>query len=308
MMKRQMVVSLLVIALVLGIASVSFANQRVLNMEFKDAPLVDVFQILGDVGGYNVLVDPSVQGTVSFYLRDLTVIEALELVAKTTGFSYRVVGNTLVVATSERLIQEFSIEEFSFVFLNNVSVADAQALIGIVSPLVRSYTDAERQLIVLYGKSEDIDGAKVVLEQYDRRGVGVTAVANGEEDPVVDRVESYNMGVYYADGQDILRLVRQMYPSREFGWDGQVRLFYGKTTANEWTAIQDLVNERDLPTFTLRGMIVSGDRNLGLIEYQGSTIVREVGQNIDGWVLVAIDESQAKFARDNREFVVTMGR
>ena len=38
------------------------------DMEFRDAPLVDVFQVLGGMGGLNVLVDPSVSGTVSFYL------------------------------------------------------------------------------------------------------------------------------------------------------------------------------------------------------------------------------------------------
>ena len=63
--------------------------QHLLDMEFKGAPLVDVFQILGEIGGYNVLVDPSVKGHVSFYLKELTLDEALDLVARTTGFAKR---------------------------------------------------------------------------------------------------------------------------------------------------------------------------------------------------------------------------
>ena len=38
----------------------------VVNMEFNQAPLVDVFQILGQLGGC-VLVDPAVTGEVSTY-------------------------------------------------------------------------------------------------------------------------------------------------------------------------------------------------------------------------------------------------
>lgn len=93
------------LCLLLVMASIpapALANQ-VVNMEFQQAPLVDVFQILGQLGGYNVLVDPSVSGQVSFSLKDLSVEEALDLVTRTTGYRYQIIGNTMVVASQQRL-------------------------------------------------------------------------------------------------------------------------------------------------------------------------------------------------------------
>ncbi len=96
-------------------ASLSAAAAEMVNMEFKQAPLVDVFQILGQLGGgYNVLVDPSVTGQVTFALSNLTVEEALDLVTRTTGYRYKLVGNTLVIGSDQRLRTEFGKEDFRF--------------------------------------------------------------------------------------------------------------------------------------------------------------------------------------------------
>ena len=69
---RCKVICLIAAVLVLMLVAPVLASPSV-NMEFKEAPLVDVFQILGEIGGLNVSVDRSVQGNASFVLRDLIV-------------------------------------------------------------------------------------------------------------------------------------------------------------------------------------------------------------------------------------------
>ena len=105
---------------------------------------------LGQLGGYNVLVDPAVTGEVSFVLRDLTLEEALDLVTKTTGYGYELVGNTLVISTAQRLKTEFGTEDVRFVSIKHVDVQDAQRLVQLVVPGV-SYVDPELNLLVLTG-------------------------------------------------------------------------------------------------------------------------------------------------------------
>ncbi|HHT73829.1 MAG TPA: hypothetical protein GX008_08955, partial [Firmicutes bacterium] len=126
MARRLLGTALSMLVLLLILTATPILADTLVNMEFKEAPLVDVFQILGEIGGWNVLVDPSVKGNVSFVLKDLSVEEALELVTRTTGYRYKVVGNTLVVATEERLRTEFSSEEFVFIALNHVDVNSAR--------------------------------------------------------------------------------------------------------------------------------------------------------------------------------------
>ena len=134
---RGVVVAVLV---VLAAAQMG-AAQDVIDMDFKDAPIGDVFQVLGELAGLNVLIDPTVTGNVSFYLKELTVNEALELLIQTTGYDYQIVNNTLIVASKEKLAQQFQKTDSAFVVLNNVAAADANQLLNVIIPGLRTYTD-----------------------------------------------------------------------------------------------------------------------------------------------------------------------
>lgn len=307
MMVLRSLALMLVLVLVLA-GTQGTATQRLEGMEFKDAPLSDVFQILGEIAGMNVLVDPSVTGEVSFYLKDLTVDEALDLVAKTTGFHYRVVGSTMIVATPQRLEEEFSTEEFAFIGLNHVSVESARDLLRAVAPNLNSFADREQRLLILHGRSHDIEFAKQILQQYDRRQSAAPAPA-AEED--VDRGPVLNrraISIQYVAGQDILRAVRQLYPERDFAWDGELGLLTGTTTEDEWQSVEAVVAERDLPAFILRGVTSGSDRVLVLVEYDGSTSLLEEGDMLAGWTVLEIAANRARFGQDDREFTVALGR
>ena len=76
-MGTRRLVLLVGLVLIFASASSPIMAKEMVNMEFKQAPLVDVFQILGQLGGYNVLVDPTVQGEVTCTLKNLAVEEAL---------------------------------------------------------------------------------------------------------------------------------------------------------------------------------------------------------------------------------------
>ena len=55
MRSRQIVSTVVVVAAVLMLVQVCLA-QTVVDMDFEEAPLSDVFQVLGELAGYNVLI------------------------------------------------------------------------------------------------------------------------------------------------------------------------------------------------------------------------------------------------------------
>ncbi|HBN95538.1 MAG TPA: hypothetical protein DDZ66_04495, partial [Firmicutes bacterium] len=188
MRARWKLVLALCLIVVLGSAFTPALGQGRVNMEFKQAPLVDVFQILGQLGGYNVLVDPSVSGEVSFVLHDLPMEEALDLVTRTTGYRYKLMGLTLIIASEARLKSEFGTEDFSFVSLEHVDVEAARNLISLVVPSVRSYVDPELDLVVLFGLTSDLQLAEQVLRQYDRQAKSGVAIPVQAEPPVIKEI------------------------------------------------------------------------------------------------------------------------
>lgn len=302
-MRRSTLIIVLACALLLTTSLSAVAN-RVVDMEFKEAPLVDVFQILGEIGGLNVLVDPSVSGNVSFYLKDLTVEEALDLVTRSTGFRYEIVGNTLIVATADRLRTEFSDEEIAFVNLQYVTVDNANKLVEEVLPgKISIYTDSERQLVVLYGSAKDLEFAKLLIEEYDK-GLPAATKAKAE----AEGLKAHSTPIEYIDGEGILKIVAQRYSSRDFEWDAQLNILTGETTDEEWNFVQTLVDERDIPAFFIKGVVETGERHLVVVDYEGATEMLRTGESLRGWVLQEVVGKQVTFTKGSRQFTVAMGR
>ena len=54
------------------------ASRQTISVDFKDANLVDIFRLLADVSGLNVVVQPGVGGTVTILVKDLPWDELLE--------------------------------------------------------------------------------------------------------------------------------------------------------------------------------------------------------------------------------------
>lgn len=294
-----------IIMMVIVVFGVSATDE--IDMEFKYAPLADVFHILGELKGYNVLIDPTVTGTVSFYLKDLGVQEALDLLARTTGYGYEIVGNTLVVASNTKLKQEFVDTEFIFLVLDNVSVDIAVGLINIMVPDVKTYIDVDYNVIVIFGAKSEVAKAKKLLEQYDAisKGYGFNVE---EPDNAALQLVTQRVAVTWADGEEILRYLQQYWPNRQLSWDSQLGLLTGTTTTAEWDEIVVIVAEKDIPNFVLKGIITSSDKNLVLVEYRGSTTLVEKGQSLVGWTLTDITNRKVRFVQGQRYFLIEMGR
>lgn len=306
----------LVLALLVAIVSSPVLASVVVNMEFNQAPLVDVFQILGQLGGYNVLVDPAVTGEVSFVLRDLTLEEALDLVTKTTGYGYELVGNTLVISTAQRLKTEFGTEDVRFVSIKHVDVQDAQRLVQLVVPGVRSYVDPELNLLVLHGLTADLQVAERVLAEYDVQGSRLAPpppepqaeVQAPEPAPPGEITKYRSVLIAYGDGAEILGLVQRLLPSREFRFDAATGMLVGWTTAEEWEDVALLVQELDVPKFLLKGILRSAEEAVFLVEYRGKTYSLQLGDVIDGWELTSSSEAEVQFSRGTRTVTARIGR
>lgn len=296
---RGVVVAVLV---VLAAAQMG-AAQDVIDMDFKDAPIGDVFQVLGELAGLNVLIDPTVTGNVSFYLKELTVNEALELLIQTTGYDYQIVNNTLIVASKEKLAQQFQKTDSAFVVLNNVAAADANQLLNVIIPGLRTYTDHDLNLIVLFGSVAELEYAEKILRNYDSISTSQSSVSEMDGQLVTKRIY-----IEYGNGPEIAGMLQRSFPLRQFIWDGELRILTGAAREREWEQIQIIVAAKDHPAFIVKGIVQGTNKTLVLIEYNDRTSLLNLGDSLDGWVLKEVDDKRVFFAKEDRSFTLEMGR
>lgn len=158
---------LILLAGILALPGGVIAQSRVVDMDFREADVLDVFRVLGEMGGLNVIADRSVEGKVTFFLKSMPVREAIDLVARTSGYRYKVMGNTLVIASAERLAQEFTQEELAVIQLRHLSVGAAKEIAALVLEDGKVVADERTGSLIIRGTGEQIDKVKALLQKFD---------------------------------------------------------------------------------------------------------------------------------------------
>lgn len=77
-----------------------------INVNLKDLDLKDFFRLIHDISGLNVVLDPSVKGTLTIVLDDVPWDQALAIVLGNNGLECQLQGNVLRIATLETLKNE----------------------------------------------------------------------------------------------------------------------------------------------------------------------------------------------------------
>lgn len=165
---RSSFACLIALLLVVGMAfgPLAAAAPAMVNMNLKGADVAEVFRALGEVGGLNIVLDPAVKGTLTVKLQDVTVDEALQLVAYATGVQYRVVGPSLIVTPKGAVsgLETPVTEKLSLRYARTDDVAPALAM---AAPNTRLQPDVRTNSFVAQGPAEEIEILRTVLSMLD---------------------------------------------------------------------------------------------------------------------------------------------
>lgn len=82
---------------------------KIISLDFQNADIVPIFRFIGDISGYNVVVHPTVSGTVTLKLNNVPWDQALDIVLDLYGLEKQVEGNIMTIAPAsvfDRLAKE----------------------------------------------------------------------------------------------------------------------------------------------------------------------------------------------------------
>lgn len=172
---------------VAGTAWAQGGQNDVFDMEFDGAKLADVLRILAELAGYNVIVDSEVQGSVTYRLQDMSIDEAIEMVVRTSGYSYRTMGNTIVVATEATLRSRFDTVQTRLFPLKHADPAALLPVLRLLVPGIEAHADTIQQALVVRGTSDELDAVQRLVHERD-----VPPPVNREfvDEPVVEILRS----------------------------------------------------------------------------------------------------------------------
>jgi type IV pilus assembly protein PilQ len=141
-----------------------YKGQRI-SLDFQNADIGPIFMLLGEVSGYNVVLHPSVSGTITLKLKDVPWDQVLELLLETFSLGKSVEGNIMRVAPLSQFAQwrqerdklketEERTEDLTqdVIKLNYATAADIKAAIDsakLLSPRGSITTDARMNTLIV---------------------------------------------------------------------------------------------------------------------------------------------------------------
>jgi type IV pilus assembly protein PilQ len=129
-------------------------------LDFQGADLRAVLRTFAEISGLNMVIDPSVQGTVDVALRDVPWDQALDIILRTHNLGYSIDGTIVRIAPLKVLADEEA---------QRRTLAEQQALSGELRVFTRSLS---------YAKAEDIAPLLVRTALTQRGTVQVDARTN----------------------------------------------------------------------------------------------------------------------------------
>jgi type IV pilus assembly protein PilQ len=110
-----------------------------ISVNLKDVDLKDFFRLIHEISGLNVVLDPSVRGTVTLVLDQVPWDQGLDIVLRNNGLTKEIDGNVLRIATQDTLRREADQRR-------DLMKAEADAIEPVTVTRVLSYAQANLTL------------------------------------------------------------------------------------------------------------------------------------------------------------------
>lgn len=166
-------------------------GQRI-SLDFKDADIKNVFRLLAEVSGLNIIVTPEVQRKVTVRLVDVPWDQALDLLVDTNGLGKEQMGNVVRISTSEQLRKESDAraaaqkakegEEALLTAYLNINYAKAKDLEPKIKPLLSArgsvVPDERSNTILVRDIQKSIEDVNTLVSKLDVRTPQVSIESN----------------------------------------------------------------------------------------------------------------------------------
>ncbi|MCP4050539.1 MAG: hypothetical protein GY730_07535 [bacterium] len=145
-------------------------NKKI-TLESEDADIKEVLKVLSRKSGLNIVSDSSLTGQVNIYLKDTTIVSAIEYVLNTQGLSYKIIDNTIIVAPSQKLKLPTKIVT-KIIKLQNIKVTNTVEIIKKqLAPEESVQALDQDNLLIINADAQKIEYIEKIISRIDQKKI-----------------------------------------------------------------------------------------------------------------------------------------
>lgn len=169
----------------------TYKGERI-SLDFKDADIKNVFRLLAEISGLNIIITPEVQRKVTVRLVDVPWDQALDLIVETNGLGQEKIGNVLRISGIEQLRRESDLRtaaqkakegeaplETAFLNINYAKAKELEPKVKpLLSPRGNLIADDRSNTLFIRDIRKSIDDATSLVSRLDTRTPQVLIESN----------------------------------------------------------------------------------------------------------------------------------
>ncbi len=159
--------------------------RTVVSIDAEDAYLPSVLSILAAKSGFNIVTGPGVskEERISIHLKDTPIEEAMNLVVRAAGLSYEIVGNSFLVAKSDKLKEQVGTNSYVL----NLQYANATEVKELLSDFqAKIEVDKAGNKLLIITTPKIITDIERIVQNIDKPSLQITLSARLIEVQVED--------------------------------------------------------------------------------------------------------------------------
>jgi len=141
-----------------------------LSMDFQNANIKNIFRIIAEVSGFNLVLSPDIVGTVNIRLIDVPWNQAFELIMENNGMGRLCEGNIIRIVPNATLLALQVAEPLvtEMIRINYADIAEmTKNLVGLKSPRGNITADTRTNTLILTDIREKVDEMISVIKTLD---------------------------------------------------------------------------------------------------------------------------------------------
>jgi len=218
--------------------------EKMVSMDFVNADLIYVLKILAKEMNLNIVTDPTVSGAVTMTLKNVPASGALNIIVRMSGYSYKVVGNTMIVGDEKTLakipnnimkVKKVGGEVTQVIPLENAKPGDVTPILSSNYPDARIQPDTRLNALIVTSDPDTIKQMKTLASQLD---VQVPA-------PPPPKTEVIPLKA--ATSRDVLATLQKLVPTLSYNTDERLNALIVTGDDASITQVKDYLDELDAP-------------------------------------------------------------
>ena len=154
------------------------SNQNPITIHANDTPLADVLEKLAKETGYNIVTGPNVNKNeaLTVNLDNVDAGEAINLIVRAAGLSYEIVGNSILIATHEKIDKEAGIMPDVI----HLKYANAKEVAKLLTNITTEITiDKKGNNLLINASPKKISEIQQIINKIDVPGTAIKIKSGG---------------------------------------------------------------------------------------------------------------------------------